>query len=155
MNNSQARQPAQAHDLLGDPLPEPLPAHSRLTDADQLVGHEVRAVFTDTVGTYGHAEMVIVTATGCWLAMDIQGVSLEDAELTVIRPYSSKPVELIGYVPASQLRSESCVTDSEYHRLKALEDEHKETERQHKETERQRKANRLRQELAELEGQNT
>jgi hypothetical protein len=133
-------------DLLGDPLPEPLPSNSRLTRMSDLIGHEVRAVFDDTQGTYGHAAMVIVTATGCWLALDIEGYSLEDAYISVVAEHSSKSIELIGFVPASQLLNENCISDAEYRRLRALEE-------QHEEVQRQRKANHLRQQLAELEGQ--
>lgn len=134
-------------DLLGDPLPEPLPTNSRLTDEEQLIGHEIRAVFCSTSGTYGHADMVIVTATGCWIVFEIDGSAIDDAELYVDRGryISGTPTELIGYVSASDLLHANCVTDSEYRRLRALEDEHAETERQ-------RKANHLRQQLAELEG---
>ncbi|MEJ1934500.1 hypothetical protein WDZ92_30250 [Nostoc sp. NIES-2111] len=132
-------------DLLGDPLPEPLPSNSRLTRMSDLVGHEVRAVFDETQGTYGHAAMVIVTATGCWLALDIEGCDLDDAYISVYSEHNPKPIELIGYVPAAQLLNENCITDAEYRRLKVLEDEHAETERQ-------RKANHLRRQLAELEG---
>lgn len=132
-------------DLLGDPLPEPLPTNSRLTDEDQLIGHEVRAVFMSTRGTYGYAEMVIVTATGCWLAFHIDGCG-EDSSLAVDRGYYHREaIELIGYVPAADLLHRNCVTDSEYRRLLAVEEEQKETERQ-------RKANQLRQQLAALEG---
>ena len=78
-------------DLLGDPLPEPLPCHSRLTDESQLAGHEVRAVFLETSGIWGHAGMVIVTATGCWMTFEAE----EDGDEHYIRvssDYSSKPV---------------------------------------------------------------
>jgi len=132
-------------DLLGDPLPEPLPSNSRLTRMSDLVGHEVRAVFDDTQGTYGHAAMVIVTATGCWLALDIEGYNLDDAYISVVAEHNPKPIELIGFVPASYLLNEDCISDAEYRRLKALEEEHEEVQRQ-------RKANHLRQQLAELEG---
>lgn len=132
-------------DLLGDPLPEPLPSNSRLQNMEELIGHEVRAMFDDTRGIYGHAALVIVTATGCWLVLDIEGYGLDDAYVTAERDYSATPVELIGYVPSDQLLAANCITDAEYRRLKALEE-------QHAETERQRKANQLRRQLAELEG---
>lgn len=132
-------------DLLGDPLPEPLPSNSRLQSMDELIGHEVRAMFDETRGIHGSAALVIVTATGCWLALDIEGYGIDDAYVTATRDYSSTPVELVGYVPAAQLLAANCVTDAEYRRLKALEDEHAEVERQ-------RKANHLRRQLAELEG---
>lgn len=132
-------------DLLGDPLPDPLPTNSRLTDEDQLIGHEVRGVFINTRGTYGHAAMVIVTATGCWMVFDIDGVALDDASITVdAGHYQRGPVELIGYVRSFDLLHSNCVTEPEYRRLAAL-------EREHEETERLRKANHLRQQLAELE----
>lgn len=134
-------------DLLGDPLPEPLPSNSRLTDEDQLIGHEVRGVFINTRGTYGHAAMVIVTATGCWMVFDIDGVARDDASITVdAGHYQREPVELIGYVRSFDLLHANCVTEPEYRRLVALEEAHAVTERQ-------RKANHLRQQLAELEGQ--
>lgn len=133
-------------DLFGDPLPEPLPTNSRLTDEDQLIGHEVRAVFMSTRGTFGYAAMVIVTATGCWIVFDIDGVAMDDASIYVDPGhYHRGPVELIGFVSAGDLLRANCVTDSEYRRLRALEEEHAETERQ-------RKANHLRQQLAALEG---
>lgn len=132
-------------DLLGDPLPEPLPSNERLTSIHDLAGHEVRAVFEGTSGTYGHAALVIVTATGCWLALDVGGYSFEECQIEVIAQYSSKPIELVGFVRADDLRRKNCISDAEYTRLRRLEQEHKEIERQ-------RKANHLRQQLAEIEG---
>lgn len=34
-------------DLLGDPLPDPLPEGERFTRMEQLVGHTIKAVFED------------------------------------------------------------------------------------------------------------
>lgn len=132
-------------DLLGDPLREPLPSNSRLIDEAELVGHEIRAMFVQVRGTLGYPNTVIVTATGCWLVLGISGSDLDDAYIKVdTGDIWREPVELIGYVPADDLLDANCVTDAEYRRLKALEDQQmaKATERE---------AERLRKRLAELE----
>jgi len=135
-----------ALDLLGDPLPEPLPHNSRLTSEDELVGHEIRAVFLNTQGTYGFAGMVIVTATGCWIALDCEQDG-DDAYLTVERPsLHGEPVALTGYVPANQLRATNCVSEAEFTRLSAIEAAAKEQEKA-------RRVARLRAQLAAEETQ--
>lgn len=134
-------------DLLGDPLPAPLPTNSRLIDEAELAGHEIRAMFIETRGTLGYPSTVIVTATGCWMVLGIGGSELDDAYIKVdTGDYHRQPSELIGYVPADELAAANCVTDAEYRRLKALED-------QQKEEARQREAERLRERLAALEKQ--
>lgn len=133
-------------DLLGDPLPDPLPSNSRLLYEDELRGHEIRAVFMDTLGIYGQASMVMVTATGCWIVFDAEADS-EGVTIKIDRPYSgtAKAVELIGYVPAQQLLDANCISTAEFARLKAIEDEDAAAKKA-------TRANHLRNQLAELEG---
>ncbi len=132
-------------DLLGDPLPEPLPTNMRLNDFCQLVGHTIKAAFTDT-GAYFDTALVLVTETGCWLAADAEnGMYEEPAELVVLYEYQAPRAETLGdFVRPLDLQITGCISSVEYQQLKALEDERNAKHRD-------RTAARLRAELARLE----
>ena len=131
-------------DLLGDPLPEPLPTNSRLTSVEQLIGHEIRGTYMATTGIWGYAGLVLVTATGCWITFDTEDDG-DEHYIGVTTEYSGKAVELVGYVPAETLFLDECISGAEFARFEAMEKEHAIVEKE-------RKANRLRRELAALEG---
>lgn len=124
-------------DLLGDPLPDPLPEGERFTRIEQLVGHTVKAVFEDTKG----AQLVIVTDTLCWLPMDADS----DGDSTYIAvPYVGAHRTLTDFVPATPLFHAGCITQAAYADLKKIEDDAAEVNRQ-------RLLNHHRQQLAALE----
>lgn len=134
-------------DLLGDPLPEPvvLPVNERLTEFDQLVGHTIRAAFTDTCGRFD-VSLVIVTETGCWLTADAEENGCDEPPiLSVGREYSSHPQQtLADFVSARELFNAGCIGHGELELLKA-----KEAKRQQELREREAAA--LRARLARLE----
>ena len=137
-------------DLLGDPIPEPLPDGVRLNDSSELHGHTILAVFESPGGRYA-SDMVIVTATRCWIVFraEVDGYANdESAYINVKHSYIHRgdPETLHDYVSARELLQSNCIQQAEYVRLKALEDQ-RENEVKAK------RAARLRSELAQLEGQ--
>lgn len=135
-----------ATDLLGDPVPEPTPSNTRLTSFEELVGHTIRAAFTDTMGRYD-VSLVLVTETNCWLTADAEnGGCDEPATLDVGREYSSSPRQtLADFVSPHELFRAGCIGHGEYEHLKSLDESRKAEERD-------RQAARLREQLAKLEG---
>lgn len=124
-------------DLLGDPLPDPLPEGERFTRMEQLVGHTIKAVFEDTT----RAQLVIVTDTLCWIPLNADG----DGDSTYISvPYVGFQKGLTDFVPAGPLFHSGCITQADYAELKKVEDEAAEVNRQ-------RLLNHHRQQLAALE----
>lgn len=135
-------------DLLGDPLPEPLPANLQLQDADELTGHSILAVFDSPNGRY-QVDLVIVTATGCWLALEAEtdGCGEDSASIQNVgryRRYSTEPALLSDYVSAKELLRAGVINSGEHERLRAVEKEREAEENA-------RKVGRLRQQLAMLE----
>ena len=128
---------------------ESLPYGKRLTDPDQLVGHEIKVVCDTASGepAYG-ADLVIVTKTHCWLVLRPEaGFTCEDGtDITTVSDhmaYKGKKEELSDYLSADQMRRYGLVNGGEYDLIKAKEDEQKNAENQ-------RKAGQLRKQLAEL-----
>jgi hypothetical protein len=113
-------------DLLGDPLPEPLPANQQLTDVDQLQGHSILAVFDLPNGRY-QADLVIVTESGCWLVMnaEVDGCGEDAASIAVVRHrgYTTNQRDLSDYVSANELLRAGVINTGEHARLRAMEQE--------------------------------
>ena len=132
-------------DLLGEPLPEPLPMNTRLTSFDQLIGHTIKAAFTETFA-YFDTSLVLVTETGCWLTADAENGWLEEpASLVVGYDYQAPEAETLShFVCPFDLLNAGCISSSEYQQLKALEDERNAKQRE-------KTASRLRAELVRLE----
>lgn len=130
---------------------ETLPHGERLTDPDQLVGHEIKAVCDTPSGVRAYGcELVIVTKTHCWLVLRPEaGYTCEEsADITTVRDglaYKGGQEQLSDYLSADEMRRYGLVNGGEYEVLKDKEDEQKNAENQ-------RKAGQLRKQLAELEG---
>lgn len=128
-------------DLLGDPLPDPLPEGERFTELSQLVGHTVQAVFDNNYRLRGRGvEAVIVTQTKCWVPLSAEH-DYESAFLRVVR-YGAHTLH--DFVRAKDLLDTGCITQAEFLELKKVEDEEAEIARQ-------RLLNHHRQQLAALE----
>lgn len=139
----------QHTDLLGDPLPDPLPEGERLTDVDQLVGHTIKAVFErPRCGPHFlSADLVLVTETRCWITFEISSDD-DDASLEVSGGYhlGLKPqASLSDYVGADELLRGGCIHAAEHAVLKAEEVKLEEEEKA-------KKAAFYRRRLEELEG---
>jgi len=117
--------------------------NERLTDLDQLVGETILAAFEYTT----NGEFVLVTENRNWIVLDAEeSYSCEEsATLIVKRERYGKPETLDEYVPPHDLLSTGVINAAVYQQLQAKADAAAEEERQ-------RKANRLRAELAKLEG---
>ena len=112
-------------DLLGDPIPEPLPENIQLFDIADLKGHTIRAAIDYGHGRY-HADIVLVTATGCWLALEaeVDGCGDDSAEVKVVRKnWRAETITLHDYVNADTLFNEGCITASERTHLLGVEAE--------------------------------
>lgn len=83
-------------DLLGHPVIEPMElAHGKqLTDLTELIGHTVKLAFegTDLKASPWYAQAVIVTETGCFIALKVD----EGEDVAVINPYQRQ--ELSAFV---------------------------------------------------------
>jgi len=131
-----------------------LPANKRFENFDQLVGHTIKAVFTDTSGRFD-VSLVIVTETGCWLAADAENGSFDEAaSFDVVRPYArsyystNEQPTLHDYVPAIDLFRAGVVNKGVYEHLKGIE-----AERDRAAIE--RRANDLRRQLEALESKSS
>jgi hypothetical protein len=113
-------------DLLGDPLPEPLPENIQLTDWDQLTGHTIKAAI-DICSGRRRAEVVLVTATNCFLALEVEPEDCDSAELKVVRgPYGGgEGYNLHDFVSADMLHTYGCISDSVRNHLRTVESERK------------------------------
>jgi len=109
-----------------------------------LVGHTVKAVIESTGGKR-QARLVIVTETGCWLALDAENDG-EYAILVVDPPiFGGADTPLGDYLSAHDAFTNGLINKPTYDILRAKEDEAKAAEKK-------RKAAYLRKQLAELEG---
>ena len=134
-------------DLLGDPIPPPLPEGQRLQDTAELIGHTIMSVFDGSSGAKDSGGLVIVTATRCWLPLAAEKGFDEDddpgIEVDLETFVAKKSID--GFVGADELWHAGCISQGEHHALKA-----EETKRENEA--KARRAARLRSELAELEG---
>lgn len=131
-----------------------LDQNKMLTNFVDLVGHTFKAAIESPCGK--HAEpgsLVLITETGCWAVLTIRGYSLEDAYFSLDQKqqtggYRGEPVRNLtihDFLSANELLSEGIISDAEY---KLLRDKELAAER----AEKIAKAERIRKELAELEG---
>lgn len=111
-----------------------------------LVGHTIKAVIEHPMGKRD-ADVVFVTETGCWLALSAEGGSYDEAPTIEVHPmyFSGSDVPLSEYVPAICALRHGLINQATYELLKVKEDEEREAEKK-------AKADRLRKQLAELEG---
>lgn len=128
------------HDLLGDPMPAPLPSGERLRYFDQLVGHTILAVFEGSMCA-PDVDVVIVTETKCWLGAhaDHDG---DSAYIVVNDAYNHN--SLSHYVKANDLFDAACINQGEFDVLRKAEEAREAVERE-------RQKNKLRRQLESLE----
>lgn len=116
----------------------------QLRSAESLVGHTIKAVIQSTCGKR-QVGLVIVTETGCWLALDAENDG-DEAILEVDPLYSGgKDIPLGDYLSAHDAFTHGLINKPTHDFLRAKEDAAEAEEKK-------RKADRLRKELAELEG---
>jgi hypothetical protein len=118
----------------------------QIRSLDGLVGHTIKAVIENPIGKR-EVDIVIVTETGCWLALNAEAGSFDEAPTIETDPpyYGGDDVPLENYLSAREALHHGLINMPTYELLK--EKERKEAEEQKK-----AKADRLRRQLAELEG---
>lgn len=118
----------------------------QLRSFDDLVGHTIKAVIEHPVGKR-EVDVVIVTETGCWMALSAEGGCYDEAPTIEVQPtyYGGSDVPLGEYLSAGDAFHSGLINQSTYELLKAKELEEKEAEKK-------ARADRLRKQLAELEG---
>lgn len=111
-----------------------------------LVGHTIKAVIEHPMGKRD-AQVVIVTETGCWLALSAEGGSYDEAPTIEVQPmyHGGSDVPLGDYLSAGDAFHNGLINQATYELLRAKEAEEREAEKK-------AKADRLRKQLAELEG---
>ena len=116
----------------------------QLRSAESLVGHTIKAVIQSTGGKR-QVSLVIVTETGCWLALDAQNDG--DYAILEVEPtfYGGADIPLGDYLSAHDAFMHGLINKPTHDFLRAKEDEAEAEEKK-------RKADRLRKELAKLEG---
>jgi hypothetical protein len=118
----------------------------QIRDWDELVGHTIKAVVVSPTGPRDVAA-VIVTETGCWMAIDAENGSHDEAPSVFVSPpyFGSDDVPLDQYLSAADCWNAGLINQATYELLKAKEDAKKAEAKK-------RKAEFLRRQLAELEG---
>jgi len=119
----------------------------QLRSLDSLVGHTIKAVIENPCGKRD-VGVVIVTDTGCYLALSAEGGSYDEAPTIEVEPsfYGSSDIPLGDYLSAGDAFHNGLINQSTYELLKVKEAEEREAEKK-------AKADRLRKQLAELEGE--
>jgi hypothetical protein len=116
----------------------------QLRSLEGLVGHTIKAVIESTGGKR-HVRLVIVTDTGCWLALDATNDG-DYAILEVDPPgLGMADIPLGDYLSSHDAFTNGLINKPTHDILWAKEEEAVAAEKK-------RKADRLRKELAELEG---
>jgi hypothetical protein len=118
----------------------------QLRSLDSLVGHTIKAVIENPCGKRD-VGVVIVTETGCYIALSAEGGSYDEAPTIEVEPsfYGSSDIPLGDYLSAGDAFHNGLINQSTYELLKVKEAEEREAEKK-------AKADRLRKQLAELEG---
>ena len=118
----------------------------QLRNWESLVGHTVKAVIQSPAGKRD-VSAVIITETGCWMALSADGGYESAQDVEIDRPtFGSDPdIPLNRYVSATDMWRAGLINQATYRLLKEAEEEEKAAERKAKE-------DRLRKQLQELEG---
>jgi len=121
-----------------------LDQETQLRSVNGLIGHTIKAVIQSTGGKR-QVSLVIVTETGCWLALDAQNDG--DYAILEVEPtfYGGADIPLGDYLSAHDAFTNGLINKAAYDILKA-----KETEAEVAKI--NARAKRLREELAKLEG---
>lgn len=117
----------------------------QIRSLEGLIGHTIKAVMKPTGKR--QADIVIVTETGCWLALQAEGGSYDEAPTLEVDPpyYGGQDIPLGDYLSAHDAFCNGLVNQPTYELLKAKEAEEAEAQKKVK-------ANLLRKQLAKLEG---
>jgi hypothetical protein len=118
----------------------------QIRNFEDLVGHTIKTVIESPSGKR-QVDVVIVTETGCYLAISAEGGSYNEAPTIEVEPslYVSSDIPLGEYLSAWDYFEHGLINKATYELLLAKELEEKEVEKK-------TKADRLRKQLAELEG---
>ena len=129
-----------------NPQSTPLPRDCQIRDVKNLVGHTIKAVIENPTGPQ-NVDVVIVTETGCWLALNAEGGSYEDKPYLVTHPpyAGGADVPLEEYLSAQDALLAGLVNQPTYELLRARELEAEAADKK-------ARAEKLRRELAALEG---
>lgn len=124
----------------------PLDQDCQIRDWEGLVGHTIKAVIQSPAGALD-VSAVIITETGCWMALDADGGSYEEKPYVEIHPPygGGQDIPLDRYVSATDMWQAGLINQSTHQMLRAKEEEKEAAERKVK-------ADRLRKQLQELEG---
>lgn len=118
----------------------------QLRNLDDLVGHTIKAVIEHPMGKR-EVDVVIVTETGCWLALNAEGGNYDEAPTIETHPtyYGGSDIPLGDYLSAGDAFHNGLINQATYELLRAKEAEEREAAKKVK-------ADRLRKQLADLEG---
>ena len=119
---------------------------TQLRSLEHLVGHTIKAVIENPCGKRD-VSVVLITETGCWLALDTDGGTHDEKPYVMVDPpyASSSDVPLSEYLTAVDMMHAGLVNQATYELLR-------EKERAAQAAERKAEADRLRRKLQELEG---
>jgi hypothetical protein len=112
-------------DLLGDPIPEPLPSNKHLR-WDELIGHTIRAVIEDPAGQR-QTDVLIITETNCFLSISAEVVDEDEATISTGHySYGSPSLRTLSeFASAQELWDVSAINGGEYQVLKEAEERRK------------------------------
>lgn len=114
-------------DLLGYPLPEPLPANKHL-HWHELVGHTIKAVIEDPAGGRS-VDVLIITETNCFIPIQAQPEDEDTASIsTCHRSWGGESV-ISEWASARELLDAGAINAGEYQALKEAEERRKAEEK--------------------------
>jgi hypothetical protein len=116
----------------------------QLRDLNSLVGHTIKAVIEGPMGK-SDVDIVIITETGCWLALKAEGGGYDEAPTIETHPYYGGDRPLGDYLSAMDALHHGLINKTTFELLRAKEMEEKEAENKER-------IDRLRKQLADLEG---
>jgi hypothetical protein len=118
----------------------------QIRDLDDLVGHTIKAVIQSPAGKR-QVDVVIVTETGCWLALSAEGGSFDEAPTIETHPtyYGGFDIPLSEYLSAGDALHNGLINQATYELMR-------EREAQERDAEKKTKLDRLRKQIADLEG---
>jgi hypothetical protein len=112
-------------DLLGDPIPEPLPSNKHLR-WDELAGHTIKAVIEDPAGQR-QSDVLIITETNCFVTISADVVDGDEARISTGHYFygSSPSPTLSEFASAKELFAAHAINGGEYQALKEAEERRK------------------------------
>ena len=109
-------------DLLGDPLPEPIPSNEQLTEWHELVGHTIKAVINCPTSDH-KLDAILITETNCWMGLVAETDSFgnDRPTLQIVGERYQDPRSLSAFASAQELKSAACINEEQFQHLKASE----------------------------------